>query len=113
MVKTIKIGNKDVKLNANAATPILYRTKFNRDLMQDLAPMFSEEGTPYEVYAMLAYIMAQDAGEEVPEDYVDWLRGFDGLFDIVEALEDIMDVWNRSQQKTVTPKKKAVQKTGE
>ena len=110
MIKTIKIGNRDVKLNANAATPIFYRSKFNRDLMQDLSPGFTVDGAvEYETYARLAYIMAQDAGEEVPEEYTDWLKEFDGLFDLIEALDDIMDVWNRSQKATVVPKKKVDQ----
>lgn len=107
MVKTIKIGNKDVKLNANAATPILYRSKFNRDLMQDLYGMV-DEPVAYETYCMVAYIMAMDAGEDVPEDYIEWVRGFDGLLDIVEALDEIMDVWERSKVTTVKAKKKNV-----
>lgn len=112
MIKTIKIGNREVKLNANAATPVFYRAKFNRDLMQDLEPGFSIDGAvEYETYARLAYIMAQDAGEEVPEEYTDWLRQFDGLFDLIEALEDIMDVWQRSQKATVSSKKKVDQQS--
>ena len=39
MEKTINIDGKEVRLRATAAVPRLYRIKFGRDIMQDLAKL--------------------------------------------------------------------------
>lgn len=41
MEKTIKIGDKDVRLNNNVGWAMIYRDQFGRDILQTLTPMFA------------------------------------------------------------------------
>lgn len=41
MEKTIKIGEKEVKLNNNVGWAMIYRDQFGRDILQTLTPMFA------------------------------------------------------------------------
>lgn len=81
MFKTIKVGEKEIPMLANAATPIRYRQVFGKNLLK-----YFMESTPYEEIAAsigeLAYILAR-AGEGADmnrlniDDYIEWLEGFD------------------------------------
>ena len=39
MERTIKVGSKDVRMRADALIPRLYRFKFGRDIVQDMAKL--------------------------------------------------------------------------
>ena len=39
MIKTLNIDGKEVKFKATAAIPRLYRMKFNRDILKDIAQL--------------------------------------------------------------------------
>lgn len=41
MEKTIKIGDKEVRLNNNVGWAMIYRDQFGRDILQTLTPMFA------------------------------------------------------------------------
>lgn len=41
MEKTIKIGEKEVRLNNNVGWAMIYRDQFGRDILQTLTPMFA------------------------------------------------------------------------
>lgn len=113
MLKTVTIGDKNVKLNANAATPIVYREMTGRDLFKDLAPWLSgKEALGYDVLSTMAYIMARDAGEDVPDTISEWLAGFDGMLDVYNALPDIMGMWMNSTKTVVKAKKKSAEQNG-
>ena len=114
MERTVKIGGKDVRMQASAATPVFYRRKLNRDVLVDLAPfMAGKEMADFSVFENLAYIMAKRADPEgVPDDIVDWLDQFDSATAIFDALPEIMALWVATQQTTSTAKKKSARQSG-
>lgn len=81
MFRTIKVGEKEVPMLANAATPIRYRQVFGKNLLS----YFMGESSNSELAAVtgeLAYIMAR-AGDGADmnrlniDDYIEWLEGFE------------------------------------
>ncbi len=80
MYRVIKVGDKEVPMKANAATPIRYRQVFGKNLL----PYFMGKATDEDVAEMLgelSYIMAKSAeGADMMklslDGYVEWLEGF-------------------------------------
>lgn len=117
MEKTINIDGKEVRLRATAAVPRLYRIKFGRDIMQDLAKLaaaYEKATTEQEqlaatdlgLFESVAYIMAKHADEyAVPGSVEEWLEQFE-IFDIYQVLPEILELWNLNTLTTATPKKK-------
>lgn len=99
MKRKVKIGNKEIMLEANGLTPVKYREAFpGRDVLIEM--MVIEETNPDDylsidigLYDRLAYVMsgAQDDGVEFEE----WLQQF-GPTDIFMAAMNIMAVWNQN-----------------
>ena len=117
MEKTINIDGKEVRLRATAAVPRLYRIKFGRDIMQDLAKLaaaYEKATTEQEqlaatdlgLFESVAYIMAKHADKDaVPGSVEEWLEQFE-IFDIYQVLPEILELWNLNTLTTATPKKK-------
>lgn len=116
MLKTINIGDKEVKLKSSAAIPHLYRRKFNRDIFLDMARMqkemkVKEDGTAevstnsMEMFECLAYCFAKHADPDIPEDPEEWLAQFE-LFDIYLVLPELVDLWSMEQASISKLKKK-------
>ena len=123
MEKTIIVDGKKLRLRATAAVPRLYRMKFGRDIMKDMAALeksYAKAVTQEEQFAATdlelsencAYIMARHADpENVPESIEDWLDEFD-TFSIYLVLPEIMELWNINQFSQVESKKKLGQVAG-
>lgn len=115
MERVIKIDGKDVKFKATANTLRLYRMKFRRDLMIDLARLAkvsektSMEIPDLELFENIAYVMAKQADKSVPDDVGEWLDGFK-IFTIREILPELLELWNENLE-TVTEIKKNRRKT--
>ena len=81
MFKTIKVGEKEVPMLANAATPIRFRQVFGKNLLQYFMGQASNDELAA-VTGELAYILAR-AGEGADmnrlniDDYIEWLEGFE------------------------------------
>ena len=126
MERTITISGKDVKMRASALIPRLYRFRFGRDIIRDMASLqkaykkkqdLPEDATEEEkidaefsvvdlmVFENVAYIMAKHADPSIPDDPNEWLDGFD-MFSIYEILPEILQMWNLSNAQTSKPKKK-------
>lgn len=120
MEATIKIDGKDVRFKATAAVPLLYRRKFNRDLIQDIQAVAKAiegkeatgENLPLHALTMfecMAYIMAKHAEPDMEADSPEaWLERFStmsiyAVFPIIQAL------WEGNLQRLVEAKKKAEQ----
>ena len=110
MYGVIKIGAKEVPMNANAATPIRYRQVFEKNLLPYFMGKASDEDAA-EMVGELAYIMARSAeGADMKaltkDDYMDWLEAFDPL-DFVnnDTVTAIVDLY-QSNGKTLTDLKK-------
>lgn len=112
MEKTIEIGNRQVSFKATASTTRKYRAKFNRDLFVDfnrLAPQM-ETGTltadSLECFENIAYIMAKQADDSIPDDPDEWLDQFD-MMSIYEVLPQLVELWGANVKTIEEPKKKA------
>lgn len=94
MEKTIKIGNKEVKMKATAATPIHYRNVFKgHDMLKELGQM-DGDNFDTEMYLRLMFIMS---GEFRNMEFEEWLDQFE-LMDMFEALNETLDFWNDSTE---------------
>lgn len=109
MIKTVKIGNKNVKLNPNAATPVYFNQVFGADFFQLTEDAIDGKAdiSTIEAWSRCGYIMAMQAKKDAEEmsfdGYLEWLSGF-GPTDIVEAAGDIIDAWHGTTDTTAKPK---------
>lgn len=113
MEKVIKIGTKDVALQANAATPIRFRNIFGKDLLTIVSEGTSPEGVNMkvasEVAPELAFLMAKTAEKadmtKLNEDkLLQWLEQF-GPMDVINATEQIFSVYFGDTETEVEAKK--------
>ena len=127
MERTIRIGGADMRMRASALIPRLYRFKFGRDLIKDMAQLeqaykravsVKEDATEEErreaqfsaldltIFENVAWCMAKNADASVPNDPDEWLDTIDGVFSIHEVLPQVMELWTLGLQTTSTPAKK-------
>ena len=117
MEKVLKIGGKEVGFKATASTTKRYRQKFNRDLFKDiesLIPKVNEDALgvdDLECFMNIAYIMAWQYDNTIPEDPDDWLDQFE-MFDIYFILPQIIELWGLNMVELEEPKKKAEEQSG-
>ena len=114
MLRTVQIGEKEVNLLANAATPIRYKMVFGEDIMVAFNQINSEKrdtGEVLNITSQLAYIMNCQAEYDKralstvsKESYLDWLEGF-GPMDFVNASEAIINTYLNTTGTTSTSKK--------
>lgn len=108
MYGTIKIGNKDVEMIANGATPFWFNQIFHEDFFTE-ASKLGEDGVTANVFMRIAFVMAKQASvkdmKKVNEgQFMDWLAEFDPM-DLPNALADIVDFYQSQTQGTATAKK--------
>lgn len=116
MFKVVKIGEKDVPLQANAATGIRYKQVFKKDLLQQV-DMVNETDAMIsaDMLMELAFIMAMSAEKHDMnrlnyDAFVEWLEDFEFMDFLAEDVaSEIMAVWQGNREQSVTPKKKDVQ----
>lgn len=121
MERTINIGGIDVRMRASALIPRMYRFKFGRDLIKDMATLEaaykkavstnSEEAAQFSVidltiFENVAWCMTKAANPETPDSPDDWLDSFDGVFSIYEVLPQVLELWAMGLEQTSTPAKK-------
>lgn len=126
MDKVLTIGGKSVGFRATALTPRLYRHKIGRDIIQDLNQLkrsyskvvsLPETATEedrqdaqlsvmdLEMFENVAYIMARQYDQTIPDTPDEWLDGFE-VFSIYEILPQILELWALNERTTAKPKKK-------
>lgn len=114
MEKVIKVNDKEVKFKASGATVRNYRQLFQRDLLMDVEQLNNEykkknlTAVSLEVFENLAYTMARQADDSIPDTADAWLDQFD-MFSVYEILPQIVDLWNISTESKVEAKKKGAQ----
>lgn len=101
--KTVVVGDKVVRFGASADTPRQYRLLFGSDMITDLAAL-TESNMNVEVLNQVAYCMAKAANPDI-EDFGAWLDQF-GMFDIIHATPELMELWGINAKTKSTPKKK-------
>ena len=102
MNKVITVGEKEVNLLANAATPIRYKMVFGEDVMVAFNQITNEKrdsGEILDIVSQLAYIMNAQAimnRDELKklnrETFIEWLEDF-GAMDFVNASEEIINTY--------------------
>lgn len=126
MEKIITVDGREVKMKASALVPRLYRFKFGRDMMQDMASLrkafqklkqLPDDASEEEkqtaqlsvldltIFENVAYIMAKHADANLPNSADEWLDGF-SMFSIYEVLPEILQLWDMSCSTTSSLKKK-------
>ena len=108
---------KDVRFKSTAAVPLLYRRKFNRDLLRDIRAVAEAmsgrdaNSTDFPLQALatfenLAYIMAKHAEPDtVPDSPEEWLDGFP-IMPVYAIFPVILDLWSGNMEGLEESKKK-------
>lgn len=123
MERTVTIDGREVRFRASAAVPRLYRIKYRRDLIADMAAIHKQLQTQkaetgaepelstlpietLELFEAVAHIMAKHADPEgVPSSVEEWLEGFD-TFSIYAVFPVIMELWAHNMETLNSPQKK-------
>ena len=104
MEKTIEIDGRPVTFRATAAIPRLYRLRFHRDIMQDMAFMRKEilkaqkekKSVPVDILTLfenVAFLMAKHADPSLEANTVEeWLETFSS-FSIYTVFPVISELW--------------------
>lgn len=108
---TVRLGNKEVGMLANAASPFIYRQLFKIDFLKEVQ---AAEVDPNAITRM-GYIMAMQAEKSTTEcmskltmdGFYEWLEQFDGL-DIFMAADDIFSLYKGQEVTLSDPKPEAV-----
>ena len=101
MNKIITIGDKEVKLECNAYTPIKYREETGRDLLKEFTHL-DENDPDTSVMLDLLFIMAKQGGFD--GDQEKFFSQFE-LLDAYAALPQAMALWTENGESTSVPKK--------
>lgn len=107
MYKKITVGDKEMELNANAATPFRFKQVFGKDLLQILGNEEKAETEGVEAVTELAFIMNKQAEKANMtnlsyEDFLNWLEDFSAMA-FIEAAEEILNVYMDQTVGTATP----------
>lgn len=107
MLKTVTIGDVEVEILSNAATPYRYNMVFHDDLILKTANGMNE-AEAVEIAPRLCYIMAQQAQKgdlsKLSEDrFLTWLEQFE-FMDVIEASGDIIEAYIASKKTSSVPK---------
>lgn len=127
MERTVIISGKETRMRASALIPRLYRYKFNRDVVRDMAALrkaykkaseLPEGATEEEreeaqlsaldltIFENIAWLMIRHAGEDIPDNPDDWLDSIDGVFSVYEIMPVVLELWEVNQAQTSVPVKK-------
>ena len=108
MRKDVTIGEKTIPMSASAVTPIIFKRLTGKDLIKGVKDLnknaTSGEDFDMEFIAQMAWVMAREANHEI-EPFETWLEQFD-MFAIVDALGEIMELWNLNTRQASIPAKK-------
>ena len=108
MYGSIKIGNKEIEMLANGATPFWFNQIFHEDFFTEAGKLGSD-GVTANVFTRVAFVMAMQAAEKdmkkVNEgQFMKWLEQFDAM-DLPNALPDVLEFYQKQSKGTATAKK--------
>lgn len=110
MIKTLLIGNKEIEMAANAASPFIYKQLFHEDLLMQIGNM-QDSSPDVNVFTQLAFVMAkQGEGLTMKEltslskdDFYTWLEDFEPM-SFVTALGEITGLYFGQTKSMSVPK---------
>lgn len=111
MEKTITIDGKKVAFKATASTTRRYRQLFGRDLILDMQALSEASvkgelsASNLEAFENIAFTMAKQADDSIPDDADEWLDGF-SMFSIYQILPQLIELWGLNQKTLSKSKKK-------
>ena len=97
MFAKVKIGETEVELSANAATPFRFKQVFHKDIFSVFGNEQKAEQEGFETIAQLTYVMAKsaekaDMSKLNEEEFISWLEGFEPM-DFVNSAEEILNAY--------------------
>lgn len=113
MIGTVRIGEKEVEMAANAASPFVYKQLFKKDfiVMLDKLQSGKLDDENANLFVEMGFIMAKQA--EAPdisklmqlkmEDFYKWLEGFEPM-EVILASDAIARLYNGQKDATSVPK---------
>lgn len=93
IIKTITVGDKEIKFEANGATFVLYQQAFHKDGLAEVQTIEKEPTKALTLAQEFAYVMS--GAYEKGISFIKWLSGF-GLMDIPNSAEDIFNLITES-----------------
>lgn len=109
MEKIITVDGKEMRMVANGATPLVYRTIFGRDVFEDLSSAIKDDQLKdVSSIERLAYVLGRQ-GESIDKDtsLEEWLGSIDDPMALFMAAGDIVTLWVGNRQTISTAKKKS------
>lgn len=107
MYKTITIGEKEVGMLANAASPFLYKQIFKEDFLLEIQKKNPDVGA----IVKIGFVMAMQAEKKTTElmklteeDFLRWLEQFEAM-DLYAHAGEMMDAYIANTKTTAVPKK--------
>ena len=110
-VKTLNLGGIDVELKCTAATSVLYRMEFGKDLFVEFNAYVegSQEGVApigsIEMLEQAAYIMSRQANPKDKRTFIDWLDQFDDMMSFIDSIGEVADLLVEDRKQPDEPKK--------
>ena len=106
MFGKVKIGEKDVEMLANAATPYRYQQIFHEDFIKKVTG--KEDSEPADFFTKIGFTMAMQASKKDMSkigiaDFYTWLEGFEPN-EVFTAVDAIADLFNGNYEGDVNPK---------
>ncbi len=119
MFGTIKVGDKEVQMLSNGATPYRFKQVFKKDLLKffsDAVNGKSEDGEAADMAIKLGFLMAMQAKKVnlntlSEEDFITWLEDFEAN-DMILASENILALYNGNASQDSESKKEDDRPTG-
>lgn len=112
MERKILIDGREVPFKATASTPRRYRQMFHKDFFADVSTLVKSVGSELpltadmlESFENIAFLMAKQADETIPDNPDDWLDGFT-MLSIYDALPELVALWLNSEETLNKTKKK-------
>ena len=104
MLGKVKIGEQELEMLANGATPLYYTQIFVDDCLSKMT-----NGGTIDMWVKVGFVMLKQAeGTDMKKvnvgQFLKWLEQFEPL-DLPNAVPDILDLWNKQSQETAKPKK--------
>lgn len=111
MYGKVMIGNTEVEMISNGATPYRFKQVFRRDLLKFFSDAVAgkvEDGEAADVASKLGYIMAMQSAKadlsKLNEDtFIEWMESFEAN-DVVLAAEDIIGLYSGNMTQTSVSK---------
>lgn len=109
MEKVIKIGGQDIRLVANALTPVILKEELGTDVLSEITALQNTtddaESKSIMLFQKIAFVMAKQGNPDMHMNYYDWLSQFE-MMDLYTALPEVVELWGKNTQTASVPKKK-------